>query len=303
MLNIFYNIVPIFALIAIGYIIKSKFLRADDFWKGCEKITYYLLFPALLINGLVSVDLSENLNNIIIPLILATLFLGFLLIGLQKVLRMDNARFTSYFQGAIRYNSYVFIGVSSALYGAKALPIVAIVIAYMIIMTNIFSVIILSVYASGKNPSLLVILKGIIKNPLVMACLVGLALNKVPFLYPKSLSTLFGFLGDASLATSLMCVGAGLRLGHLFENFKPIFLVTLAKLLVLPVISVALLYLFHVPAGLAKNIALLYAAVPCAGNAYILALQMKGDHETMAAIISTTTLAAIFTIPMVLSFL
>ncbi len=303
MLEIFYNIAPIFALIAIGHITKRKYINAEDFWKGCEKITYYLLFPALLINGLATVNLSVHLSNIIAPLILATLLLGIFLIGLQKIFPTDKAKFTSYFQGTIRYNSYVFIGVSSALYGVKAMPIVAMVIAYMIIITNIFSVIILSVYASGKKPSIIAMLKGIVKNPLVVSCVIGLILNRAPFLYPQVVSTLFGFLGGAALAISLMCVGAGLRFNHLFNNFRPIFLVTVAKLLVLPVISVFLFYLFHVHTGLEKNIALLYAAVPCAGNAYILALQMKGDHETMAVIISTTTLASILTIPIVLSFL
>lgn len=303
MLDIFYNITPIFALIVLGYIIKKRFLMAEDFWKGCEKITYYLLFPALLIDGLVSVDLTQNLSYLVIPLMLATILLGIGLMVLQKILHLEKARFTSYFQGAIRYNSYVFIGVSSALYGTQALPIVAIIIAYMIITTNIYSVIILSAYASGKKPSIPAILTGIVKNPLVMSCLIGVIINKLPFLYPKMIGTLFGFLGNAALATSLMCVGAGLRLNHLFDHFKPIFLVTIAKLLVLPVISMVFLSLFKVPMGLERNIALLYAAVPCAGNAYILALQMKGDHETMAAIISATTLASIITIPIVLYFL
>ena len=136
-----------------------------------------------------------------------------------------------------------------------------------------------------------------------MACVVGFILNKVPFLYPKTVNTLFEFLGNAALSISLMCVGAALRLEHVYIHFKPNLFVTMAKLLVLPMITCWLLYLFRVPAGLEKNIAMLYASVPCAGNAYILALQMKGDHETMAGIISVTVLGSILTIPMVLSFL
>lgn len=302
MWDIFYNIAPIFALIVIGYITKSKLIMAPDFWKGCEKITYYLLFPALLINGLVPVDLGENLQ-VIAPIVLATLFLGIVLITLQRVFLIEKARFTSYFQGSIRYNSYIFIGVSFALYGAKSIPFVAIIIAYMIVITNIFSVIILSIYASEKKPDLFAILKAVAKNPLVVACIVGIILNKMPFLYPKTISSLFVFLGNAALAISLMCVGAGLNLGHLTRNFKSVFIVTIIKLLILPAITITFFYLFHITTGLEKNIALLYAAVPCAGNAYILAQQMKGDHQTMASIISATTLASIFTIPFVLVFL
>lgn len=162
MLYIFYCIAPIFALIAIGYISKIKFLNSDEFWKGTEKITYYILFPALLINSMVSVNITEDLHLVIWPLILATLLLGFSLIILQKILQIEKIAFTSYFQGTIRYNSYVFIGVATALYGKEALPIVSIIIAYMIILTNVMSVIILSIYTASNKPKISTILKGLI---------------------------------------------------------------------------------------------------------------------------------------------
>lgn len=79
MLFVLYSIAPIFCLIAIGRITKNFFVTADDFWRGAEKITYYLLFPALLINALASVQLTVNLHSIIEPLILATLILGCML--------------------------------------------------------------------------------------------------------------------------------------------------------------------------------------------------------------------------------
>jgi glutamate racemase len=76
-------------------------LNASDFWRGAEKMSYYLLFPALIIHGLVHVDLSEHVNNIMIPIVLSTVLLGLALIGLNHILHMNKAKFTSYFQGAI----------------------------------------------------------------------------------------------------------------------------------------------------------------------------------------------------------
>ncbi|WP_243464934.1 AEC family transporter [Photorhabdus temperata] len=52
--------------------------------------------------------------------------------------------------------------------------------------------------------------------------------------------------------------------------------------------------------GVPANIAILYSAVPCAGNAYILARQMGGDHEAMASIITWTTLLSIITVTLIL---
>ncbi len=48
------------------------------------------------------------------------------------------------------------------------------------------------------------------------------------------------------------------------------------------------------------NITILYSTVPYAGNAYILARQMGGDHEAMASIITWTTLLSIITVTLIL---
>jgi malonate transporter and related proteins len=303
MFHIFFCIIPIFLIIAIGYVIKNNFIDLPDFWRGSEKITYYLLFPALLINALVTANMQQDLHVIILPLILATLVLGFTLILFQKKLKIEKKSFTSYFQGSVRYNSYVFIGVASTLYGVKALPIVAIVIAYMIILTNVFSVIVMSLYLTNDKPNLWTIFKNILKNPLVVSCLIGVVWNKTGMVYPSLIQTLLALLGGAALPLSLLCVGAGLKFGNLAKNIQPIMLTNTAKLVALPILSFIFMSFFSVPNGLIKDIAILYTAVPCAGNAYILAHQMGGDHETMAGIISTTTLFSMLSMPIIMSIL
>ena len=297
------QILPIFILMVIGYLIKMHVIKENMFWKNLEKLTYYILFPALLIHGLASVDLGKNIHQIVVPLILATSLLGLMLILLQKKLATEKARFTSYFQGAIRYNSYIFIAIASVSLGPDALPIVTMVIAYMIVFTNFCSIMVLNIYISDNNVSITSILTSTAKNPLILSCLLGIFFNKIHFLYTDQMDNLLGLLGAAALSLSLMCVGAGLKLRFLFKNFNAVFMVAIAKLLILPIISGFLLYLFNVPMGIEKNVAMLYSAVPCAGNAYILALQMRGDHDIMAAIIAASTLASLITIPIVIVFI
>lgn len=297
------HILPIFMLIVMGYVTKAYMIQEDTFWKNLEKITYYILFPALLIHGLASVDLGENIHQIVVPLILATALLGATLILLQRKLATENARFTSYFQGAIRYNSYIFIAVASVLFGPDALPIVTLIIAYMIVFTNVFSIMVLNIYVNNNKINIVSILTSTAKNPLILSCFLGIIFNKLHFLYFDLVDNLLGILGASALSISLMCVGSGLKLKFLFQNFNSVFVIAATKLLILPIISGFFLYLFGVPMGLEKNIAILYSAVPCAGNAYILALQMRGDHEIMAAIIAASTLASIVTIPIVIALM
>ena len=43
---------PVFGLIAVGYLLKSRRIFTDDFWDPAERLTFYFLFPALLITSI-----------------------------------------------------------------------------------------------------------------------------------------------------------------------------------------------------------------------------------------------------------
>jgi len=300
MLHIFYSILPIFILIMMGHTLKRKFPITQDYWRGAEKLTYYFFFPSLLITALINTNIHRDIHSIIIPLVLATIAMALILVIAQMLFSFDKKSFTSYFQGSVRYNSYVFIGSAVVLYGHKSIAIVAIVIAYMIILTNILSVLVLSFYAAETRPNIKLILLNIVKNPLIISCVIGVLLSSNNIKLISPLSSLLQFLGNAALPVSLLCVGAGLYFKHIYKNIVPIIVVNILKLICLPLATFLLLNYFQVAAGLPRQIALLYAAVPCAGNAYILAKQMGGDADTMAAIISTTTLFSLLTISIIL---
>ena len=52
-------LLPVFLLIVLGFILKRSLMRLDTQWHGLERLTYYVLFPMLLIQTLVKADLSN----------------------------------------------------------------------------------------------------------------------------------------------------------------------------------------------------------------------------------------------------
>ncbi len=301
MLNIMYSILPMFLLIALGVFLKRKFISEPLFWKGSERIVYYILFPSLLIHSLSHTDFSVHLYKVIFILFLVTAIITAFYILIFRFKSFDRPAYTSYFQGSIRYNSYIFIGASLAIFGDKSLAIVAIIIAYMIIFTNILSVIFLSVYIKSNKLNLSQVMLNICKNPLVIACILGILINKFSIIIPVPLDKTMLTLSEAALPISLMCVGAGLHFSHLLKNAFAVVSVSIIKLIIFPLITFILFGAINLELGLPYEIAILYASVPCAGNAYILSIQMGGDEKMMAAIISVSTLLSIITIPMIMS--
>jgi malonate transporter and related proteins len=49
-------LLPVFLLIVLGFVLKRSLMRLETQWHGLERLTYYVLFPALLIQKLVKAD-------------------------------------------------------------------------------------------------------------------------------------------------------------------------------------------------------------------------------------------------------
>jgi predicted permease len=139
-------------------------------------------------------------------------------------------------------------------------------------------------------------LRGLSRNPLILACLAGLAINALGLALPTVAMDTAGLLGQTALPLGLLAVGAGLTLGASRAQLTALVLSSTAKLLVLP-LSAWGLCLWSQATPEITRIAVMFAALPTASSAYILARQMGGDHQTMAAIITLQTLLAMLSLP------
>ena len=100
-----------------------------------------------------------------------------------------------------------------------------------------------------------------------------------------------------SLVTLALTVGAALRLEGT-PGVRGISLWLLAvKLLALPLIAAVVGRLLGLE-GLNYRVVVLFAALPTASSAYILAMRMGGDGRSVAWLISATTLGSMLTLPL-----
>lgn len=305
--NIFSNTLPIFLITLLGIIIKRKWLIADEFWRGLEKLSYFLLFPTVLFNYIASANLqSTSIIKLVLALITSSCLVSAGLIYYQRRYNYDTIKFTSLFQGSIRYNSYIFFALSDGFFGIQSLEIVAIVSAYMIIFTNIISVIIFVKYVPDEaeqiDSSLFFTIKLIAKNPLIIASFMGFIFNCYSIEMGIGIKKTLESISGAALTMGMLNVGAGLKFTIDTDNLKQIALANLVKLLILPIVTTAVLSLMSI-SGMAKSIGILYSALPCASTAYVLSRQLGGDPDSMATIITFGTILSLVTIPILMFIL
>ncbi|WP_316163281.1 AEC family transporter [Bradyrhizobium sp. SZCCHNRI20481] len=296
---------PVFLLIVIGFGLRRSLMRLDTQWHGLERLTYYVLFPALLLQSLVKADLSKvPVAGIGGALFLAMLAMSALCLALRPLLAragVDGPAFTSIFQGATRWQTYVALSVSGSLFGPTGLAVASVAMIAIIPMVNVFSVAVLAHYASPNRRSLREILATIVRNPLIWACVLGLALNVARVPLPKLWHDAADALGQASLPIGLLVTGAGLHFEGLRRAGPAAALGVVLKLVLMPLLAIGLAGWFGVT-GPSLVVVAICAAVPTSPSAYVLAKQMGGDAPLLAQIISLQTVLAALTMPLAIAW-
>ena len=146
-------------------------------------------------------------------------------------------------------------------------------------------------YASPEKRSAGSIVVTVAGNPLIWACAIGLAINVAHIPLPKLWHEVADALGRSSLAIGLLVTGAGLHLEGLFRPEPRRRVAVFLKLVLMPVIAVALALRFGIT-GSNLAIVTICSAVPTASSAYVLARQMGGDAPLLAQIITLQTILA-----------
>ena len=105
-------LVPIFLLIVMGFLLRRWLIAQDAHWVGLEQLLYYVMFPALLIGTMARADLA----GVPVLAVGGTMFAAVMLMAalcfalkpaLTRFLGADGPAFTSLFQGATRWQTFV----------------------------------------------------------------------------------------------------------------------------------------------------------------------------------------------------
>ena len=107
--HIFTSLIPIFSLIVIGYLFKKISFPSHDFWPMADKLTYYILMPALLIFTLSKAKIDSSSITFISVCLLAIFITMIILMIFNKISPTQNSSFTSVVQGGIRFNTLDFL--------------------------------------------------------------------------------------------------------------------------------------------------------------------------------------------------
>ncbi len=302
MLPIFESTLPIFMLVILGVLLKRAPLVDRSVWHGLEEIGYYVLFPALLLLTLYRADFSGiGLGGVAAGGLLTVIGVFILLFLSWPLFRRHGIslpEFTTVIQTTTRWNAFVGLAIADRLFGETGLALTALLMAIVVLPIN-FGNVVQMVWYLSPSPDIGAFSRRVVTNPLILACLAGLALRYFGITLYQPVEQAIDLVASAALGIGLIMVGAGLRIRETIRPRLISILCMAGKLLVYPLVLTTACWLFGVR-GEALIIVALNGAVPTAMNGFLLARQLGGEAPLYATIATLQTAVSFVTIPLVI---
>jgi hypothetical protein len=303
MIAVFNALIPVIAIIVLGMLLRRTTLFSDESWLGFENLCYFVLFPSLLIKTLATAKIASTELLLFSAMVLFAIFgMSLLLLIFQPMMKrwlhINGPAFTSLFQGATRWHGFIALSIVGLLYGDEGVAYMAIIMAVIIPPLNVINVAVLARFTDGDS-SLNDVLHKLLRNPFIIACVMGATLNLTGIGLPSQIYSLLDILGGGALGLGLLSVGAGLRFSLVLDHRVLVSFGAAIRLLGMPLLMFAGAWLFGIE-GMPRTVAVIAAAVPTAATSYILARQMGGDAPLMANLITVQVIASAITLPVMI---
>lgn len=305
MIAVFVQTLPFFGLIALGYgAVRTGFFTAEA-TGFITKFVFYFALPAMLLRFASSLDLADVLDWDFV----AAYFVGTLSVYVLATL-VAMARRLSIAEAAIEAQCAVignvgFLGIPmlALLLGQGAIGPVMMVLAVDLVFFGSLVVILITGSRDGRLRlgTLKTVGLGLLKNPMIVSIVLGLMISNFEIRLPAPANDFLTLLGAAATPGALFAIGGSLA-GKSAERVSVAGWLTLCKLVLHPVAVGAFALLVFAVDPVAAGMMVAAAALPVAGNVYIIAQHYAVAPARVSAAILISTTLSIVTIPFVIGW-
>lgn len=285
------GLLPSFMLVLLGGLVRARL--SETAWAGLDRLNFEILFPALIFTAATSRPIDPASLLLVGPLVVAISALG---LGLGWLARpFGPSRFLDFagcWQAAFRFNTALGFVVVMALPSAD-IGIYSVCIGLAIPVVNVFAVTALS---RGEGLRVATMLRRVALNPFLLASLAGVAVGLSGLSFPAPVIAPVDLLAGAAIPVALISIGATMNWQALarIDRFSGVLVAT--KLIALP-LAVTVTALAIGSASPVVPVLVIFAALPTASGAHVLASAFGADRRLSATLIAQTTLLSAATLP------
>ena len=306
MIDILLKTLPFFAVIGLGYLAGRRGFFTPEATGYLTKFVFYFALSAFLFHFSATLPLSSVLQPdfIFAYLSASALVYGFaLLVALGRKVPLDEAAIEAHC-AVIGNVGFLGVPMLALLMGPEAIGYVVMVLAVDLILFGSLIVMLIVGSRDGqvRFATLWALVLGLLKNPMIMSISAGFIWSGLglPILAP--LDEFLSMLGSAATPGALFAIGASLAFKSA-ERLHVATWISFLKLVMHPAaVAISALFIFQLD-SYAASVMVAAAALPVAGNVYILAQHYAVAPVRVSASILISTFFSILTVPAVIAWL
>ena len=294
LLLIIEQIVIMMALMAVGYVIYKIRMIDDYTTKQLSSLILYVVVPCIMLVSFTQEYSYDKFIGFFIALIASFVIIFIGIFAGRIILGKD----TGLEQYACGFSNAGIIGI----------PLVSSVLGtdYVFYVSAFFAAFFITTWTYGEylieGPGH-VNLKKVITNPVVICTVVGIGLFVFNVKLPDILKSACNSIGGLNTPLGMMMLGTYIAkedLGKMFKN-KMCYLVSLIRLIIVPLICLFILKFVYVPFDQIKMVLLICACSPCAATLAMFSQMCGKDYSYGARMVSLSTLFSPLTMVFILS--
>ena len=293
-------ILPITVLILLGILIRRKGYVTQKSFKEFNWVVFHITLPLNVFMNIVQADLS-TIVDLRLSVYCFGIVMGFCLLAMffLRNVKIDEKKKGVIVQCMFRSN-YVILGIPivQSIYGDGSLGLPSFLAAWTVPFFNFLAILVLEHY-SGEHADLKHTALRILKNPLIIASILGIAVQITGLTLPGILKNVLSTINKMNTPLALFVMGGLFEFRSLRENMKLLSVITVFRLIIVPLAGLTGAILMGY-----RDVALVSLLVllggPVAVSSYAMTVEMHCDGELQAQSILATTL---FVLPMFMIFI
>lgn len=288
-------VTPMFLILCLGMAVRCLRMVPEDMIRYLSLLSFRALLPFNLFYSVYSADLKTALD----PRLLAFLVIWTLVWWggsyLACALRVPDPRR----RGALIQNSYrsniavIGVALAQSMMGQTGMALMALAISVVVPTYNILAVVTLETCRGGEV-DIRHTVRGILTNPLIVGCFLGLLTLLTGFRLPAPVEQACSSIGSAGSVMTLVALGASFQFSGVGKNLRVLVRCNLVRLILAPGIALAAAW----PLGLRGNslgVIMVCMGAPTASTSYPMAIACDSDYELTGQAVVTTSFFCCFT--------
>jgi len=305
MVEIFIRTLPFFAIIGLGYWAGRSRFFSEEATAYLTKFVFYFALSAMIFRFAANLSFAEVFNG---RLVLGYLFGTAVVYGVATAVgfmrRLDVPTTSIEAQCAVIGNvGFLGLPMLSLLFGEAAIGPVMLVLTTDLVVFSSLVVMLINGGRDGrlKLSTLRVMGLGLVRNPMIVSIVLGMLWSALALPVPEPMNDFLTILGGAATPGALFAIGASLA-SKSAERVQVAGWLSVCKLVLHPAaVAVGVLVLFPID-GFSASVVIASAALPVAGNVYMLAQHYGVAPHRVSAAILLSTVASILTVPVVIAW-